>query len=121
MTKKFIVALAVLAAVVTPALGENEAPAGQTAPEYTKAEVQELVNAIRADPARMKEACVYVSLLNRFVTAYEKKALDEAEALTKQMFESGKKIGGDFDRVMQLEMDAESETILAGLIADCGR
>jgi hypothetical protein len=121
MKTKFVAALAVCAAIAMPAVAQQKAPAEQAAPKVSKAEVQKLVDGIKADKAKLKAFCDLAKLQDQYAAAAEKKEDKKLDALDKQMEEGAKKIGGDFEKVMQSQMDDESTGLIDGLASSCGK
>jgi hypothetical protein len=123
MNTKLVAALAVCAAIVTPALAQQKAPQGpakeEDAPKVTKAEVQKLVDGIKGDKAKTKQFCELAKLQDQYAAAAEKKDDKKLDALDKQMEDGAKKIGGDFEKVMQAQMDDESTALVDALAATC--
>ena len=127
MNTKFIAAVAVCAAfAATSAIAQQKAPSSepqqeQAAPKASKAEVQKLVEGIKADKAKMTQFCSLMKLQDQYTAAAEKKDEKKLEALDKQMEEGAKKIGPDFDRITQSELDEEATNLLDGLANSCSK
>jgi hypothetical protein len=125
MNSKFVAALAVCAAFsVTPALAQQKAPAAEKeepAQKASKAEVQKLVDSIKADKAKTKQFCDLAKLQDQYAAAAEKKDEKKLDTLDKEMDEGAKKIGGDFERIMQAEIDEESTALIDGLASSCAK
>jgi hypothetical protein len=100
MTLKFAAAIALL--VATPALAQQGAPAGAppAGPKPSKAEVQKLVDGIKADKAKSDQYCNMMKLYDEAAQAEEKKDQKKVDDLTKQADEVGKKLGQDYEKVM---------------------
>ena len=127
MNTKFVAAVAVCAAfAATSAIAQQKAPAPQpqqeqAAPKASKAEVQKLVESIKADKAKLTQFCGLMKLQDQYTAAAEKKDEKKLEALDKQMEEGAKKIGPDFDRITQSELDEEATNLLDGLANSCSK
>ena len=126
MNTKFVAAIAVCAAFAIPsAIAQQKAPAPaqqeQAAPKASKAEVQKLVESIKADKAKLTQFCGLMKLQDQYTAAAEKKDEKKLEALDKQMEEGAKKIGPDFDRITQSELDEEATNLLDGLANSCSK
>ncbi len=127
MNTKFVAAVAVCAAfAATSAIAQQKAPAPapqqeQAPPKASKADVQKLVESIKADKAKMGQFCTLMKLQDEYTAAAEKKDEKKLEALDKQMEEGAKKIGPDFDRITQSELDEEATNLLDGLANGCSK
>ncbi len=120
MNMKFVAAVAVCAAfAASSAIAQDKAPAPaqqeQAPPKASKADVQKLVEGIKADKGKMSQFCNLMKLQDQYTAAAEKKDEKKLEALDKQMEEGAKKIGPDFDRITQSELDEEATNLLDGL------
>ena len=93
----------------------------QAAPKASKADVQKLVEGIKADKAKLTQFCGLMKLQDQYTAAAEKKDEKKLEALDKQMEEGAKKIGPDFDRITQSELDEEATNLLDGLANSCSK
>ncbi len=115
MSTKFVAALAVCASfALTPALAEQEAPA----PKASKAEVQKLLDDIKADKSKLKQFCDLSSLQDQYEAAAKKLDEKKLDALDKQMEEGAKKMGADFERIMQ-QLDDETSALAYDLAKGC--
>ncbi len=124
MHTKFVAAIAVLAALTaTSAFAQQKAPKQeeQAPPKASKAEVQKLVDSIKADKAKSAQFCSLMKLQEQYTAAAEKKDEKKLEALDKQMEEGAKKIGPDFDRITQSELDDDATSLLDGLAKTCDK
>jgi hypothetical protein len=127
MNTKFVAAIAVCAAFAAPsAIAQQKAPQPapqqeQAAPKASKAEVQKLVEGIKADKAKLTQFCGLMKLQDQYTAAAEKKDEKKLEALDKQMEEGAKNIGPDFDRITQSELDEEATNLLDGLANSCSK
>ncbi len=113
MKTKIFAAMAVLAAFTAPAVF------AQQAQKASKADVQKLVDSIKADKAKMSQFCSVMKLQEQYAAAAEKKDEKTLEALDKQMEEGAKKVGPDFDKITSSELDDESASLLDGLAKSC--
>ncbi len=115
MNPKFVAAFAVCATfAVTPALAAQEAPA----PKASKAEVQKLLDDIKADKAKFKQYCDLAKLQDEYEAAAKKADEKKLDALDKEMEEGSKKMGADFERIMQ-QLDDETSTLAYDLVKSC--
>lgn len=127
MNTKFVAAVAVCAAfAATSAIAQQKAPPAapqqeQAAPKASKAEVQKLVESIKADKGKMGQFCNLMKLQDQYTAAAEKKDEKKLEALDKQMEEGAKKMGPDFDRITQSELDEDATKLLDGLANGCSK
>ncbi len=127
MNTKFVAAVAVFAALAaSSAIAQQKAPPPapqqeQAAPKASKAEVQKLVESIKADKAKLSQFCSLMKLQDQYTAAAEKKDEKKLETLDKQMEEGAKKIGPDFDRITQSELDEEATNLLDGLANSCSK
>ena len=125
MNTKFVAAVAVCAAfAATSAIAQQKAPAPaaeQAAPKASKSDVQKLVEGIKADKAKLGQFCNLMKLQDQYTAAAEKKDEKKLEALDKEMEEGAKKIGPDFDRITQSELDEEATNLLDGLANSCSK
>ncbi len=128
MKMKLSAAIAVCAAfAATSAMAQQKAPPPpqqqqeQAPPKASKAEVQKLVDTIKADKGKLSQFCTLVKLQDQYTAAAEKKDEKKLEALDRQMEEGAKKIGADFDRITQSELDDDSTNLLDGLAKTCGK
>lgn len=96
MKAKFAAAAALLVAFSAPALAQDKAPP----PPASKAEVQKLVDSIKADKGKLDLFCKDMKLDEEAAAADEKKDQKKLDEISKQMDELGKKISPDFDRIM---------------------
>lgn len=115
MKTKFVAAIAVFAALSSgPAFAQDKAPA-----KASKADVQKLVDGIKADSAKTTQFCALMKLEAESQAAADKKDEKKLEALDKQMEEAAKKLGADFEKVTSSDMDEESAGLLEGLAKTC--
>jgi hypothetical protein len=129
MNMKFAAAIAVLAAFVSTSVlaQQKEAPAKEpaqkeepAAPKATKADIQKVVDGIKADKAKTTQFCKLVKLQDDFTAAAEQKDEKKLEAPDKEMQDGAKKLGADFEKyVMDSEMDEDASTVLDGLAKSC--
>jgi hypothetical protein len=116
MNTKFVTAIAVLMAVTaTDAFAQ-----GQAAPKASMAEVQKLVDSIKSDKAKLAQSCDYAKLANQASALAEKNENDpKLEALDNQMNDVAAKIGPDFERITNSDMDDASAALLQDLAKTC--
>ena len=123
MNTKLIAAIAVCLPFAAPAaIAEEKAPAeAQEQTKASKADVQKLVADIKADKAKLSQFCNLMKLQDEYTAAAEKKDDKKLEALDKEMEEGAKKIGPEFDKITQSELDEETTNILDGLASSCSK
>lgn len=117
MNMKFVSAIAVLAAFASISASAQQQP--QNAPKASKAEVQKLVDSIKNDKAKLTQFCSISKLQEQYSAAAEKKDEKKLQELDKQMEESSKKLGPDFERITSSELDDESAGLLDNLAKSC--
>ena len=114
MNMKFVSAVAVFAAFMATSVSAQTPP-----PKASKADVQKLVDSIKADKAKMAEFCVIMKLQEQSGEAQEKKDDKKLQDLDKQMADAVKKMGPDFDRITSSELDDDSVALLDALGKSC--
>ena|SRR5215475_1252407 len=115
MKTKFVAAIAVLAALSAgPAIAQDKPAA-----KVSKADVQKLVDSIKADNTKMTQFCALMKLESESQAAADKKDEKKLEELDKKMEEAAKKLGGDFEKVTSSDMDEDSAGLLEGLAKTC--
>lgn len=118
MNTKLVAAIAVCTAfAVTPALAQKkEAPAApaeeQAGPQLSKADVQKIVDAVKADKAKTKQFCDMAKLNVQIEAAYKKNDEKKAEPLEKQLDDLANQLGltGQPDEDGAKLLDALSKT-----------
>ncbi|HZV21742.1 MAG TPA: hypothetical protein VE986_09390 [Hyphomicrobiales bacterium] len=116
MNMKFVSGVAVIAAFAClPAFAQQQ---GQP-PKASKAEVQKVVDSIKADKAKLAQFCAITKIQEQYSAAAEKKDEKKLQDLDKQMEEAAKKLGPDFERVTSSELDDESANLLDTLAKSC--
>jgi hypothetical protein len=116
MKTKFVAAVAVLAALSIPATAQNKAPA---AAKVGKAEVQKLVDGVKADKTKNAEFCDLMKLEADSQAAADKKDDKKLEELDKKMEDAAKKLGPDFEKVTSSDMDEDAAALLEELAKTC--
>ncbi len=115
MRTKFAAAAAVFAALsAAPAFAQDQAPA-----KASQAEVQKVVDSIKADKSKMAQFCDLMKLQGDYQAAADKKDDKKLEEIENKMDETAKKLGPDFDRVTSAEIDDDSAKLLDGLTKTC--
>jgi hypothetical protein len=116
MNLKLIIAIAAIAAmpVVAQAQQKGAPPPAKSAPAAkapTKADVQKVVNSIKADKTKLDTYCQIGKLGEQAQAAAEKKDQKKMEDLNKQADALGAKIGPDYVKLMSSmeEVDPESK------------
>jgi len=118
MKTKFVAAIAVIAALSVPALAEEKAPPAP--PEASKADVQKLVDSIKADKAKLTQFCEVMKLDEQAAQASEKNDQKKVDEIGKQEEDLGKKISPDFDRVMS-GLGEDTGPLVEELAKGCGK
>ncbi len=114
MKTKFVAALAVFAALSAPAFAQDKAP-----PKASKADVQKLVDSIKADKAKTSQFCDLMKLEDQSQAAADKKDEKTLADLDKKMEEAAKKLGPDFEKVTSSDMDEDAAGLLEALAKSC--
>jgi biopolymer transport protein ExbB/TolQ len=115
MKTRFVAAFAVFAALSAgPAFAQDKAAA-----KVSKADVQKLVDSIKADSGKTTQFCALMKLEADSQAAADKKDEKKLEELDKKMEEASKKLGADFEKVTTSDMDEESAGLLEGLAKTC--
>jgi hypothetical protein len=117
MKTKFVAAVAVFVVLSAPAVAQDK-PVAPVA-KASKADVQKLVDGIKADKTKTAQFCDIMKLQGQYQAAAEKKDEKQLEVLDKQMEDASKKLGPDFDRVTSSEIDDESAALLDDLSKSC--
>jgi hypothetical protein len=113
---KLVSAIAILAAFASTA---GLAQQTQT-PKASKADVQKVVDSIKADKAKMAAYCESVKLDAQAEAIAAKNQKDpKLQSLDKQIADANKKVGPDFEKVMNSELDEASGAPLEGLMKSC--
>jgi len=116
MSTKFVTAIAVLTTVAaTVAFAQDK-----TAPKASKAEVQKLVGGIKGDKTKLTQYCEITKLEIQSNALAQKNENDpKLEALGKQMDDLAAKLGPDYERVANSELDDASEALFDDLSKSC--
>ena len=110
MNRKHVAVITLSVLAPTFALSQQQQP---NAPKATKADVQKVIDSIKADKAKMANYCSFVKLNDKMEELAEKNQKDPKLAiLGKQMPDSIKKIGPDFEKLMNSDLDEASSTLL---------
>lgn len=125
MKMMFVAAIAIFAA--TPAFSQAQ-PGAATAAKPTKAEVEKVVKAIQADKVKSAAYCDMMKLYDDAAKAEDAKDTKKAQELTTKADDAGKKLGGDYEKMMaglqqvdpQAPEGAELSAILDPLDNSCG-
>jgi hypothetical protein len=92
----------------------------QQQPKASKADVQKVVNSIKGDNAKMTAFCGFVKLQGEIDAIAAKNENDpKLESLGKQLEDSAKKVGPDFEKIMTSESDKASGALLEDLSKSC--
>jgi hypothetical protein len=117
MNMKPFAIIALLAAFAPmPALSQQQ----QKAPKASKAEVQKVVDSIKGDKAKLASYCDFVKLDDQVEQLASKNQKDpKLQSLGQQLTDSIKKVGPDFEKIMNSELDQASSDLLEGLGKSC--
>ena len=104
MNMKLFSVVALLAACAPmPALSQQQ----PNIPKASKADVQKVVDSIKGDKAKMAAYCSFTKLDDQVEAIATKNQNDpKLQSLGKQLSESMKKIGPDFERIMKSELES---------------
>ncbi|HZV21301.1 MAG TPA: hypothetical protein VE986_07120 [Hyphomicrobiales bacterium] len=118
MDLKLVSAIAILAAFSgMPSAVAQQQP---NLPKASKADVQKVVNGIKADKTKMAAYCDSVKLDDEANAIAAKNPRDpKLQNLGKQISEANKKVGSDFEKLMNSELDDASAALLDDLAKSC--
>ncbi len=89
-------------------------------PKASKADVQKVINSIKADKAKMTAYCASAKLDDEANAIAAKNQKDpKLQGLETQITELNKKVGPDFEKIMNSELDEASGALLEGLTKSC--
>jgi len=116
MSTKFVSAISILTAVTaTVALAQ-----GQTAPKANKADVEKLAGSIKSDKSKLAQFCEITKLEVQAGALAQKNQNDpKLQALGKQMDDIAAKIGSDYQRIINSELDDASAALFDDLSKSC--
>jgi hypothetical protein len=113
---KLVSAIAI-AAAFAPASGFAQQG---NAPKASKADVQKVIDSIKADKAKLAAYCSFVKLDDEVEAIASKNQKDpKLQGLSQKLTESIKNVGPDFDKIMNSELDQASGDLLEGLGKSC--
>ena len=116
MSTQFVAAIAVLTAVTaTVAFAQ-----GQPEPKASKAEVQKLVGSLKSDKAKLAQFCEITKLEVQAGALAQKNQNDpKLEGLGKQMDDIAAKLGPDYERIINSDLDDASAALFDDLSKSC--
>ena len=116
MNMKLVSAVTILAAFASmPALAQQPSP-----PKASKADVQKVLNGIKADASKMAAYCASAKLDDQANAIAAKDQKDpKLQGIEAQIEELNKKIGPDFEKIMSSELDEASGALLTDLTKSC--
>ena len=116
MNTKFVAAIAVLAAfTATVAYAQ-----GQTAPKAGKAEVQQVLDGIKSNKAKLAQYCEITKLEVQADALSQKNQNDpKLKDLEKQMDDIAAKLGADYQKIIDSELDDASSALFDDLSKSC--
>jgi len=116
MSRKFVAAIAVVTAVTTTVAFAQ----GQTAPKASKADVQKLVGGIKSDKTKLAQFCEITKLEVQAGALAQKNQDDpKLQDLGKQMDDIAAKIGPDYERIINSDLDDASSALFDDLSKSC--
>lgn len=117
MSTKFVAAIAVLTALgATAAFAQRQA----TPPKVSKAEVQKVLDGIKGDKAKFAQYCEITKLEIQGNTLAQKNRNDpKLQELGKQMEAIAAKLGPDYGRIINSQLDKESAALFDDLAKSC--
>jgi hypothetical protein len=115
-TKPFAIIALLAAFAPISALSQQQ----QNIPKASKADVQKVIDTIKADKAKLASYCDFVKLDDQVEAIASKNVKDpKLQSLGSQLTESIKKVGPDFEKIMNSELDQASGALLEGLGKSC--
>ncbi len=116
MNTKFVAAITVLTAITATVTWAED----QTAPKASAAEVQKVLQGIKSDKAKFAQFCDITKLEIQSDALAQKNQNDpKLEALGKQMDDSAAKLGPDYQRIINSELDDASTALFDDLSKSC--
>ena len=116
MSTKFVAAIAVVMAVTTVAFAQNET----AAPKANKADVQKLVGGIKSNKTKLAQFCEITKLEVQAGALAQKNQNDpKLEAIGKQMDDIAAKIGPDYEKIINSDLDDASSALFDDLSKSC--
>jgi hypothetical protein len=116
MSTKFVAAIAVVTAVTTTVVFAQ----GQPAPKASKADVQKVVGGIKSDKAKLAQYCEITKLEVQANALAQKNQNDpKLEALGKQMNDIAGKLGPDYGKIINSDLDDASAALFDDLSKSC--
>lgn len=117
MSIRFVAAVAVLSAVAgSVAIAQQD----QAAPKASKAEVQKLVDGIKSDKAKLAQYCEITKLEVQANALAQKNENDpKLQDIEKQLEATSTKLGADYGRVVNSELDEASAALFDDLAKSC--
>jgi hypothetical protein len=90
------------------------------APKASKADVQKVIDSIKGDKAKMAAYCTFNKLDDQVEAIATKNQNDpKLQSLGKQLTESIKNVGPDFEKIMNSVLDEASGALLENLGKSC--
>lgn len=114
---KLVSVVAILAAFAPmPGLAQQQ----PNAPKVSKADVQKVLDSVKADKAKMAAYCESAKLDDEASAIAAKNPKDpKLQSLASQIDEANKKVGPDFGKIMNSELDDASIALLDNLTKSC--
>ena len=92
----------------------------QAPPKVSKADVQALVQSIKADPDKLDAFCTQTKLAYQAAAIAQKNPKDpKLKDMGKQMDDLGQKLGADYQRITSANLDKASGALLDNLYKSC--
>jgi hypothetical protein len=116
MNMKLVSAVTILTAFASmPGLAQQP-----NMPKASKADVQKVIDSIKGDKVKMAAYCSFNKLDDQVEAIAAKNQNDpKLQSLGKELVESIKKVGPDFEKIMNSELDEASGTLLENLGKSC--
>jgi ABC-type transporter MlaC component len=117
MNMKLVSAMAILTAFASMPVVAQQQP---NVPKASKAEVQKVLDGIKADKAKLAAYCASAKLDEQMGAIAAKDQKDpKLQSLGAQLEELNKKVGPDFEKIMNSELDEASGALLEDLTKSC--
>jgi hypothetical protein len=116
MKINLVFALSAVAALASvPALAQQA-----NAPKASKADVEKVISSIKGDKAKLANYCTFVKLEDEADALAAKNQKDpKLQSLGQQIGDSIKKVGPDFEKIMNSELDDASGALFEDLAKSC--
>jgi hypothetical protein len=117
MNTKLFTVIALMAAFAPMSALSQQQP---SAPKASKADVQKVIDSIKGDKSKMAAYCDSSKLDDQIEAIAAKNQNDpKLKSLYAQLAASNKKVGSDFQKIMDSELDQASGALLEDLAKSC--